>query len=188
MPAPGDYDDGEIGGMIGRGNRSTRRKPAPVPLWPPQTPHAARMRTRAAAVGSQQLTAWATARPKPDITQDRILYLVTPEAWTKWWNTISVSSDAMCTVQLKRRWMNNHTSDILRVSTGNSCVRDLILKVRLLIVSLAGMARGLDLSIVPCVYCMVHNSAHVKVTCGCAPRVVCPTFHQSQWCTGQIKY
>jgi hypothetical protein len=22
VPAPGDYDDGEIGGMIGRGNRS----------------------------------------------------------------------------------------------------------------------------------------------------------------------
>jgi hypothetical protein len=41
VPAPGDYDDGEIGGMvIGRGNRSTRRKPAPVPLCPPQTPHA----------------------------------------------------------------------------------------------------------------------------------------------------
>jgi hypothetical protein len=36
--APGDYDDGEIGGMIGRGNRSTIRKPAPVPLCPPQTP------------------------------------------------------------------------------------------------------------------------------------------------------
>jgi hypothetical protein len=28
VPAPGDYDDGEIVGMIGRGNRSTRRKPA----------------------------------------------------------------------------------------------------------------------------------------------------------------
>jgi hypothetical protein len=52
MPAPGDYDDGEIGGMIGRGNRSTRRKSVPVPLCPPQTPHAARGRTRAAAVGS----------------------------------------------------------------------------------------------------------------------------------------
>jgi hypothetical protein len=50
--APGDYDDGEIGGMISRGNRSTRRKPAPMPLCPPQTPHAARTRTRAAAVGS----------------------------------------------------------------------------------------------------------------------------------------
>jgi hypothetical protein len=58
VPAPGDYDAGEIGGkMIGRGNRSTRRKPAPVPLCPPQNPHAARTRTRAAAVGSQRLTA-----------------------------------------------------------------------------------------------------------------------------------
>jgi hypothetical protein len=35
VPAPGDYDDGEIGGMIGRGNRISRRKSAPVPLCPP---------------------------------------------------------------------------------------------------------------------------------------------------------
>jgi hypothetical protein len=41
VPALGDYDDGKIGGMmIGRGNRRTRRKPAPVPLCPPQTTHA----------------------------------------------------------------------------------------------------------------------------------------------------
>jgi hypothetical protein len=39
VPAPVDYDDGEIGEMIDRGNRSTRRKPAPVPLCPPKTPH-----------------------------------------------------------------------------------------------------------------------------------------------------
>jgi hypothetical protein len=32
MPAPGDNDDGEIGGIIGRGNRSTGREPAPMPL------------------------------------------------------------------------------------------------------------------------------------------------------------
>jgi hypothetical protein len=57
MSSPGDYDNGEIGGMIGRGNRSTRRKLARVPLCPPQNPHAARTRTRAAAVGSQRLTA-----------------------------------------------------------------------------------------------------------------------------------
>jgi hypothetical protein len=57
VPAPGVYDDGEIGGMIGKENRSTRRKPAPVPLCPQQNPHAARTRTRAAAVGSQRLTA-----------------------------------------------------------------------------------------------------------------------------------
>jgi hypothetical protein len=41
VPAPGDYNGGEIGGvMIGRGNQSTRRKPAPLPLCPPQTLHA----------------------------------------------------------------------------------------------------------------------------------------------------
>jgi hypothetical protein len=34
VPALGDYDNGEIGGMIGRGNQTTRRKPAPVPLCP----------------------------------------------------------------------------------------------------------------------------------------------------------
>jgi hypothetical protein len=37
-----DDDDnyGAVGGMrIGRGNRSTRRKPASVPLSPPQIPH-----------------------------------------------------------------------------------------------------------------------------------------------------
>jgi hypothetical protein len=63
VPAPGDYDDGEIDGMTGRGSRSTRRKPAPMPLCPTQTPNAARTRTRAAVVGSQRLTAWAMARP-----------------------------------------------------------------------------------------------------------------------------
>jgi hypothetical protein len=35
VPVPGDYDDGM---KIGRGNRSTRRKPAPAPLCPPQIP------------------------------------------------------------------------------------------------------------------------------------------------------
>jgi hypothetical protein len=40
VPAPGDYEDGEFGGtMIGRGNRSTWRKPAPVPLCSPQIAH-----------------------------------------------------------------------------------------------------------------------------------------------------
>jgi hypothetical protein len=39
VPAPGDYDDGEFGGMkIDRGNRSIRRKPGPPPLGPPQIP------------------------------------------------------------------------------------------------------------------------------------------------------
>jgi hypothetical protein len=52
-------DCGAIGGMkIGRGNRSTRRKPTSAPLCPPQIPHdQTQARTRAAALGSQRLTA-----------------------------------------------------------------------------------------------------------------------------------
>jgi hypothetical protein len=54
VPTPGDYNDGEFGGMkIRRGNR-TLRKPAQAPLCPPQIPHD---RTRAAAVRNQRLTA-----------------------------------------------------------------------------------------------------------------------------------
>jgi hypothetical protein len=56
MPAQGDYD-GEIGGMIGRGNRSARRKLSPMPFCPSQTPHAARKLTRGAS------TDYATACP-----------------------------------------------------------------------------------------------------------------------------
>jgi hypothetical protein len=65
VPAPGDCEDGELfGGMkIGKGNRSTRRKPAPAPLCPPQIPlDQTRDRTRAAAVGNQRLTAYAMAQ------------------------------------------------------------------------------------------------------------------------------
>jgi hypothetical protein len=57
-----DDDDGEcgaVGGMrIGRGNRSTRRKPAPVPFCTPQISYDLTWaRTWAAAVGSRRLTA-----------------------------------------------------------------------------------------------------------------------------------
>jgi hypothetical protein len=48
-----------------QGNRSTWRKPDTSSLRPPQIPlDQTRDRTRAAAVGSQRLTAWAMARPK----------------------------------------------------------------------------------------------------------------------------
>jgi hypothetical protein len=58
-------DCGAIGGIkIGRGNRNTKRKPALVPLCPPQIPHnLTRARTRVAEMGSQRLTAWAMTRP-----------------------------------------------------------------------------------------------------------------------------
>jgi hypothetical protein len=61
-----DGDDcGAIGKMrIGRGNWSTRRNPAPVPLCPPQIPHNLTWaRTQAAEVGSRRFFAWAMARP-----------------------------------------------------------------------------------------------------------------------------
>jgi hypothetical protein len=38
VPAPGDCEYEEFGGMNGRGDRSTWRKPAPAPLCPPQIP------------------------------------------------------------------------------------------------------------------------------------------------------
>jgi hypothetical protein len=69
-PQPQMIDDGDCGATggikTGRGNRSTRRKAAPVPLCSPQIPHDLnRARTRAAAVGNQRLTAWTMARPFP---------------------------------------------------------------------------------------------------------------------------
>jgi hypothetical protein len=50
-----DGDCGAVSGMrIGRGNRSTQRKPAPAPLCPSQIQHdQTQARSRAAAVGSQ---------------------------------------------------------------------------------------------------------------------------------------
>jgi hypothetical protein len=59
---PRMIDDDEceaVGGMrIGKGNRSTLRKPAAAPLCPPQIPHElAWDRIQAAAVGSRRQTA-----------------------------------------------------------------------------------------------------------------------------------
>jgi hypothetical protein len=54
------------GGMrIGRGKRSSWRKPATIQLCPTQIPHdLAWDRTEAAAVGSRWLAVWAIARPR----------------------------------------------------------------------------------------------------------------------------
>jgi hypothetical protein len=78
MPAPGDYD-GEFGGMTGRGNRSTRRKPAPVPLCPPQTSHATRTRTWAAAVGSQRLNFFLICAVGLWVLQPLLAYCTSPD-------------------------------------------------------------------------------------------------------------
>jgi hypothetical protein len=59
-----DDECGAAGGMrIGRGNQSTRRKPDPMPLCPPQIPHdLTYSQTRVAALGSRGVTAWTMAR------------------------------------------------------------------------------------------------------------------------------
>jgi hypothetical protein len=50
---------------VGKENRSTRRKPAPLPLCPPQIPHDLTLaRKREAAARSRRQTAWATLHPK----------------------------------------------------------------------------------------------------------------------------
>jgi hypothetical protein len=49
---------GAVGGMISKGNRSTQKKSAPVPLCPPEIPHdLTGARTRAAEAGIRRLTA-----------------------------------------------------------------------------------------------------------------------------------
>jgi hypothetical protein len=60
-----DYEYGTVGGIkIGRGTRSTRWKPAPMPLSPPQIPCDLTWNwNRAAAVGNRRVTAWAMERP-----------------------------------------------------------------------------------------------------------------------------
>jgi hypothetical protein len=60
-----DDERGAVGGMrIGRGNGSTQRKPAPVPLCPSQIPHDLTWaQTWATTVGSWLLINWAMAWP-----------------------------------------------------------------------------------------------------------------------------
>jgi hypothetical protein len=74
-----DDEYGAVGGMrIGRGKQSTLRKPAPAPIYSPQiSHHLTWARTWASAVGSWRLTAWAMARPYPDVFRRgsfRVLY------------------------------------------------------------------------------------------------------------------
>jgi hypothetical protein len=64
-----DDECGAVGGILGRGNWSAQRKPAPVPLCPPQIPHDLTwVWTWAAMMRSWQLATWSTARPdwQPD--------------------------------------------------------------------------------------------------------------------------
>jgi hypothetical protein len=69
---PRMMDDDECGAlcrMIGKGNRSTQRKPASLPFCLPQIPHdLTRTWTLAASVGSWWLTTWAMLWPLYDLS------------------------------------------------------------------------------------------------------------------------
>jgi hypothetical protein len=69
-----DDECGAVSGMrTGRGNGSTRRKPAPVPLCPSQIPYELTWAQNwPAAVGIQRLTAWAMERP-PSMCINKLL-------------------------------------------------------------------------------------------------------------------
>jgi hypothetical protein len=70
VPAPGGCDDEGFGGMkIGRGNRSTRRKPAPATFCELQIPlDQTRARTRAAALGPRRLIVYVKDGTRAAIT------------------------------------------------------------------------------------------------------------------------
>jgi hypothetical protein len=56
--------------MSGEVKRNTLWKPSPVSLCPPQIPHDLVWDwTRAATVGTQRVTGWATALPTDDFTE-----------------------------------------------------------------------------------------------------------------------
>jgi hypothetical protein len=59
-----DGSEVAAGMRIGKGNGSTRRNPAPLPLFPPQIPHYLTWDgTRTAVVGDGRLTAPVMSRP-----------------------------------------------------------------------------------------------------------------------------
>jgi hypothetical protein len=71
-----DDECGAVGGMrIGRWNRSTRRKPAPVPFYPSQNPRDLTWdRRRAAGMRSWRLTAWAMARSPLSLIPYKVIF------------------------------------------------------------------------------------------------------------------
>jgi hypothetical protein len=115
-------DDDEcvaVGGMIGRGNRSTQRKLAPVSLCPLQIPHdLTRYRTRAAEMESRRLTARATARPENEVTINSVLFSLTSYTqqakcrkyvicFSGSWNFNS------CRFWRRSFWLHNHTASVV---------------------------------------------------------------------------
>jgi hypothetical protein len=105
---------GAVGGMrIGRGKRNTRRKPAPMPLCPPQIPHYLTWaRTRPAAAGSRLLTAWAMGRRYKRKT---LIIVLTPNVCNRqdWLETVAtvhvpIDSVSFCTELAKLKYKEEH--------------------------------------------------------------------------------
>jgi hypothetical protein len=73
-----------------------------MPLCPPQTQHAARTRTRPAAVGSQQLTAWAMTRPSVALLVNKYhAYNGTPKVHKKISRIIKIRSSTLQDIRYK---------------------------------------------------------------------------------------
>jgi hypothetical protein len=121
---PRTIDDewGAVGGMrIRRGNRSTRRKPAPVPLCPPQIPRELTLaRIRASAVGSRRLTAWAMVWPFVNCKSENRKWYVLNRKWRAYikWECLTTGcwGEYMCWI-----WYNECNEKTL-----NTCLRNII--------------------------------------------------------------
>jgi hypothetical protein len=86
---------------IGRGNCSTRRKPAPVPLCLPQIPHDLTWdRTHAAEVESLWLTAHAMARPP---TAQSALYIWGLRLNSFFWKSKAAHNNTMSSLKFENR-------------------------------------------------------------------------------------
>jgi hypothetical protein len=112
---------------IGRRNRSTRRKPAPMPLCPTQIPHKLTWdRTQSAAVVSQRLTAGTISRPVSWLGQ------------RKWLNKSTTARLMLCSLSANKlrmnskvdmgetvRWTSNHGQGqelVLHLAGGGGCL------------------------------------------------------------------
>jgi hypothetical protein len=85
-----DDDYGAVGGMrVGRGNRSTRRKPAPVPLWPPQIPHDLTWDRRGGKPATNRLS-YGTA-----------FYIWTKKGYTKIWVRYLQGKGSLASVKIQ---------------------------------------------------------------------------------------
>jgi hypothetical protein len=85
-----------IGGMIGRGNRNTQRKPASMLLCPTQIPHAmTRARTRTSAVGSRRLTVWARHCQKLHLTVKQCTNMLYTLGMENWYTVLAINTSVL---------------------------------------------------------------------------------------------